>query len=99
MSRRVCPRAVSQTRLRRRGRATLQGRIGAVPARFGLRVDRSAPSPPALDREAAGFEERDEAVGLVALECEGVAFYLAAAAEGGFQFVEQLFEVGRVPVG
>jgi hypothetical protein len=60
-----------------------------VPARFGLRVDRDAPLPTALDGEAAGFEQRDEAVGEFTLECERAGFDFAAAAERRFQVVEQ----------
>ena len=71
----------------------------AVPARFGLPVDRSAPSPPAFDGEAAGFEEGDEAVGLVALQFERAVFDCAAAAEGGLQIVEQSFEFWVGPSG
>ena len=55
--------------------------------------------PPAFDGEAVGFEEGDEAVGLVALQFERAVFGCAAAAEGGFQIVEQSFEFWVGPSG
>jgi hypothetical protein len=55
--------------------------------------------PAALDREAAGFEQWLQTVGLVALDFEGAGFDFAAAAEGFFQLVEQRLEFGRVPSG
>ena len=38
-------------------------------------------------------------VGLVALDFEGAGFDLAAAAESGFQFAQEVFQLGRVPSG
>ena len=67
---------------------------GALLARFGGGFDRDGTSrihrsPAALDREAACFEERDEAVGELALKFEGAGFDFAAATERFFQVVEQ----------
>ena len=49
--------------------------------------------PAALDGEAAGFEQRDEAVGEFALEFEGAGFDFAAAAEVGLEGVKKVVEV------
>lgn len=62
-------------------------------------MPRAIVSPAAFDGQAAGFEERDEAVGQFALKGKGAGFDFAAAAEGCFQVVEQGFEFGRVPGG
>jgi hypothetical protein len=56
-------------------------------------------SPAAFDGEAAGFEEWLEAVGLVALDFEGAVVELTAAAEGCFQFAQEVFQLGCVPCG
>lgn len=55
--------------------------------------------PTALDREAAGFEERLKPVGLVALDFEGAAVELTAAAEGRFQFAQEILQLCGVPRG
>lgn len=49
--------------------------------------------PAALDGEAAGFEQRDEAVGQFTLEFEGAVFDFAAAAKVGLQGVKKVGEV------
>ena len=55
--------------------------------------------PTPLDREAAGFEQGLQSVGLVALDFDCAAVDFAAAAEGGFQFAQEIFQFGRVPCG
>lgn len=40
-----------------------------------------------------------EAVGLVALDFDGAAVDFPAATEGGFQFAQEIFQLGRVPGG
>jgi hypothetical protein len=55
--------------------------------------------PTSFHGEAAGFEEGEEAVGEFPLEFEGAVFDFSAAAEGGFQFVEQVFEFCLGPRG
>jgi hypothetical protein len=71
-------------------------------ARRALRdgkVDRRAHSPTSFDGEAAEFEEGEEALGEFALEFESATFEFAAAAEGGFQLVEEGFKFCRAPSG
>ena len=46
-----------------------------------------------------GFEEWLKSVGLVALDFEGAAVELTAAAEGCFQFAQEIFQLGCVPSG
>jgi len=55
--------------------------------------------PTPLDSEAAGFEEGLEAVGLVALDFDRAAVNLTAAAEGRFQFAQEVIQLSHVPSG
>ena len=55
--------------------------------------------PTALHGKAAGFEQRNQAVGEFALQLEGAVFDFSAAAERCFQLVEKVFEFCLGPCG
>lgn len=55
--------------------------------------------PAPFNCKAAGFEEGLEAVGLVALDFDRAAFDLTAAAEGRFQFAQEVLQLCCVPYG
>ena len=67
------------------------------PCRRGRPSCQILPTP--LDQEAAGFEEGLEAVGLVALDFDHAGFDFAAAAEGRFQFSQEVLQLCRAPCG